>query len=238
MIAWNSSEVIRLFDQTNYVQGIGARFTEGDHGDFSYLTTQIVDAAANKVITVPSTESFKLRMGYGVLFYKDVNFRGPSKVFYAVDFDLQRAFVGMNVDDRRVGGMKFDRSMDTMINNIRSMKVFRLLEKKYCASPSISDMDLCRAIYGETITTTPGTSYRNGIPGSASSYTLLPYAQTDEVPPLDEDTSHPESGYELTKPGSKLFVMLMVLVAVIGMVIWVTHEPVNYVDPYTGYLVR
>lgn len=162
--------VLRLFSYENWQAGIGEPFHVGDFNDITYLTVEYANKYENKVDTRLSTTSFWLKKGYGVTFYEGKDFRNSFRTFLAGESDVHRAFTGPNMSDRSIGGMKFERSNNVMIHNIRSLKIFKLPDKTYCEKPKISDIDLCEKAYGSDIIKMPGDEYRGGIsvPGSVT----------------------------------------------------------------------
>ena len=235
MSEWGYADAIKLFNRVNYVNGIGDTFTAGDNPDLTGLKLQVVNSGV--LVVVQSTESFKLRSGYGVTFYKDPGFKGPFRSFYAVDADLQRAFVGSNMNDRTLGGITFDHSSTPMINNVGSMKVFKIQTRAYCAKPSISDRDICRELYGDSVIQSVGTDYRSGVvtPGAPMELPVGSAASTPVGAP--DDMSDLGSGVppETSAFSWKWILVLVVLVSCLLVSNW--QAPQNqapWVPVYQG----
>jgi hypothetical protein len=161
--------VIRLFGYNNSQAGIGTQFALGEFDDLTYITEEYANIKENKKDTRIGIVSFKLSRGYGVTFYKEKYLRNSSRTFYAPRADVHRAFVGVNSYDRSVDGMKFDRSSNTMIHNIRSMKVFVLPTQDNCKKADVAERDLCQKVWGETAVETAGDEYRMGTPSGPAS---------------------------------------------------------------------
>jgi len=144
---------LRLFSYKTEAGGVGEAFDVGEYPNIvSRMTEDYVDASKfNGVLNGIQITSFILTNGYGATFYKGANYRNSSRTILAGKGNISNTFTGDDRYDRTLRSMKFAKSSDTMVHNIRSVKVFALPTKSYCSRPKISDRDLCSNAYGANI---------------------------------------------------------------------------------------
>lgn len=165
--------VLRLFNYKTEPAGIGEKFGVGEYPNIEpRMTVEYVDQSNNRVTTGLQVTSFILHKGYGATFYEGVDFRNSFRTILAGEGDVTNTFTGDDRYDRSIRGMKFERSSDTMVDNIRSIKVFALPTKKYCERSKISDRDLCENAYGSGVFKTLSDINKTptlGLPGEVAS---------------------------------------------------------------------